>query len=167
MRRVAVFSVKYNKAFVYITNNFEMTAVEIAAIYENRWQIETFFKKLNQNFPLTYFFGDNANAIEIQIWCALIALLLLDVTTKRITLKWHSLFWQPSSGCILWTILTCLKSLTLINWKERELKVPPTPMWLLKKQYPLLCKWNLKCSAIQAYSKQKLYFVRLSDNNIC
>jgi hypothetical protein len=82
MRRVAVFSAKYPKAFVYITNNFELTAVEIAAIYENRWQIETFFKKLKQNFPLTYFFGDNANAIEIQIWCALIALLLLDVTYK-------------------------------------------------------------------------------------
>lgn len=82
MRRVAVFSAKYKKAFVYITNNFEMTAVEIAGIYENRWQIETFFKKLKQNFPLTYFFGDNSNAIEIQIWCALIALLLLDVTYK-------------------------------------------------------------------------------------
>ncbi|HEY1871844.1 MAG TPA: IS4 family transposase [Chitinophagaceae bacterium] len=82
MRRIAFFSQKYAKAFVYITNNFELTAVEIAAIYENRWQIETFFKKLKQNFPLTYFFGDNANAIEIQIWCALIALLLLDVTRK-------------------------------------------------------------------------------------
>jgi len=82
MRRVAFFSEKYGKAFVYITNNFELTAVEVAAIYENRWQIETFFKKLKQNFPLTYFFGDNANAIETQIWCALIALLLLDVTHK-------------------------------------------------------------------------------------
>jgi transposase len=60
-----------------------MTAVEIVAIYAQRWQIETFFKKLKQNFPLTYFFGDNANAIEIQIWCALIALLLLDVIHKE------------------------------------------------------------------------------------
>ncbi|MEJ7676397.1 MAG: transposase [Segetibacter sp.] len=40
------FSEKYGKAFVYITNNFELTAVEVAAIYENRWQIETFFKKI-------------------------------------------------------------------------------------------------------------------------
>ena len=82
MRRVAFFSKKHGKAFVYITNNFEMAAVDIAAIYANRWQIETFFKKLKQNFPLTYFLGDNVNAIEIQIWCALIALLLLDVLHK-------------------------------------------------------------------------------------
>ena len=82
MRRVVVYSAKYKKAFVYITNNFDLTAIEIAAIYANRWQIETFFKKLKQNFPLTYFFGDNSNAIEIQVWCALIALLLLDVTHK-------------------------------------------------------------------------------------
>jgi len=83
MRRVAFFSEKYGKAFVYITNNFELTAVEIAAIYENRWQIETFFKKLKQNFPLTYFYGDNTNAIETQVWCALIALLLLEVLYKE------------------------------------------------------------------------------------
>ncbi len=83
MRRVAVFSQKYQKAFVYTTNNFDLTAVEIAALYANRWQIETFFKKLKQNFPLTYFYGDNTNAIEIQVWCALIALLLLEVLHKE------------------------------------------------------------------------------------
>ncbi len=82
MRRVAFFSKDYKKTFVYITNNFDLTAMEVVSIYANRWQIETFFKKLKQNFPLTYFFGDNTNAIEIQIWCALIALLLLDVTHK-------------------------------------------------------------------------------------
>ena len=83
MRRVAVFSEKYKTAFVFITNNFELSASEIDAIYQNRWQIEVFFKKLKQNFPLTYFYGDNTNAIEIQIWCALIALLLLQVMHKE------------------------------------------------------------------------------------
>ena len=53
--------------------------MDIVAIYQNRWQIESFFKKLKQNFPLKYFLGDNENAITIQIWCALIALLLLQV----------------------------------------------------------------------------------------
>lgn len=83
MRRVAVYSEKYQTAFIYITNNFELPAADIAAIYQNRWQIEVFFKKLKQNFPLTYFYGDNSNAIEIQIWCALIALLLLQVIHKE------------------------------------------------------------------------------------
>ncbi len=83
MRRVAVYSEKYQTAFVFITNNLELSAAEIAAIYQNRWQIEVFFKKLKQNFPLTYFYGDNTNAIEIQIWCALIALLLLQVKHKE------------------------------------------------------------------------------------
>ena len=83
MRRVAVFSEKYQTAFVFITNNFELSAAEVAAIYQNRWQIEVFFKKLKQNFPLTYFYGDNTNAIETQIWCALIALLLLQVVHKE------------------------------------------------------------------------------------
>ena len=46
MRRVIVYSAKYKKTFVYITTNFDLTAIEIAAIYANRWQIETFFKKL-------------------------------------------------------------------------------------------------------------------------
>ena len=46
MRRVAMFSEKYQTAFVFITNNFELSASEIAAIYQNRWQIEVFFKKL-------------------------------------------------------------------------------------------------------------------------
>lgn len=78
-----MFSEKYQTAFVFITNNFELSAMEIAAIYQNRWQIEVFFKKLKQNFPLTYFYGDNTNAIEIQIWCALIALLLLQVVHKE------------------------------------------------------------------------------------
>ena len=44
MRRVAFFIEHYGKAFIYITNNFEMTAVEIAAIYAQRWQIEIFLK---------------------------------------------------------------------------------------------------------------------------
>ncbi|MCC6599888.1 MAG: transposase [Crocinitomicaceae bacterium] len=47
-------------------------------LYKYRWKVELFFKKLKQNFPLKYFVGDNQNAVEIQIWCALIALLLLS-----------------------------------------------------------------------------------------
>ena len=63
-----------------------MAPTTIAELYRNRWQIEVLFKRLKQNYPLKYFLGDNSNAIEIQIWCALIADLLLKViqaTTRR------------------------------------------------------------------------------------
>ena len=79
LRRIAFWDNDNKRTFVFITNNFELTSIQVADIYKNRWQIELFFKKLKQNFPLVYFLGDNANAIEIQIWCALIALLLLQV----------------------------------------------------------------------------------------
>lgn len=79
LRRIAYYSQKHHATFIYITNHFDIEAMQIVEIYKNRWQIEKFFKKLKQNFPLTYFLGDNVNAIEIQIWCALIALMLLQV----------------------------------------------------------------------------------------
>ena len=79
LRRVAFWDESTKRTFVFITNNFELTSIQVADIYKNRWQIESFLKKLKQNFPHVYFLGDNANAIEIQIWCALIALLLLQV----------------------------------------------------------------------------------------
>lgn len=70
------------KTFEFLTNNFKLSAVRIAEYYQKRWQIETFFKRIKQNYPLRYFLGDNENAIKIQIWCALIADLLLKVIRK-------------------------------------------------------------------------------------
>jgi hypothetical protein len=83
LRRIAWWDAKSKRVYEFITNNFELDAAPIAEIYRYRWRIELFFKKLKQNFPLQYFVGDTQNAIEIQIWCALIAVLLLTVTHER------------------------------------------------------------------------------------
>ena len=83
LRRIAWWDADKQRAFEFITNDFELEAITIAQLYKYRWQIELFFKKLKQNFPLQYFVGDNQNAIEIQIWCALIALLLLSTLHSR------------------------------------------------------------------------------------
>ena len=79
LRRIAWWDAVRKEAYEFITNNFDLEAITIAEIYKYRWQIELFFKKLKQNFQLQYFVGDNQNAIEIQIWCALIGVLLLTV----------------------------------------------------------------------------------------
>lgn len=67
------------KTYQFLTNNIKLAPLTIANYYRQRWQIETFFKRIKQNYPLQYFLGDNPNAIKIQIWCALIADLLLKV----------------------------------------------------------------------------------------
>lgn len=83
LRRIAWWDAEGNRVYEFITNNFDLDAATIAEIYRYRWRIELFFKKLKQNFPLQYFVGDNQNAIEVQIWCALIAVLLLTVIHER------------------------------------------------------------------------------------
>ena len=88
LRRIAFWDDVNKRLFIYITNLFELRADLIAALYKLRWQIELLFKQLKQNFPLRYFLGDNENAIKIQIWCALIANLLLTVIQKTVKRKW-------------------------------------------------------------------------------
>ncbi|MFW6351282.1 MAG: IS4 family transposase [Bacteroidota bacterium] len=68
-----------NRYFEFLTNNFEITAEEVAFLYKKRWGIELLFKKMKQNFQLHYFYGENENAIRTQVWCTLIAQLLMTV----------------------------------------------------------------------------------------
>ena len=74
--------------YEFLTNNYRMSAINIASLYRKRWQIELLFKRMKQNYPLKYFLGDNENAIKIQIWCSLIADLLLKIIKKAAAAKW-------------------------------------------------------------------------------
>jgi hypothetical protein len=76
------------EVYEFVTNNVKMNASTIAALYRKRWQIESFFKRMKQNYPLKYFLGDSENAIKIQIWCSLIADLLLKIVKKAAFAKW-------------------------------------------------------------------------------
>ena len=60
----------------------DSTAEEVAFLYKKRWGIELLFKKMKQNFQLHYFYGENENAIRTQVWCTLIAQLLMTVIQK-------------------------------------------------------------------------------------
>lgn len=74
--------------YEYFTNNLKMSGTTIASIYRKRWQIESLFKRIKQNYPLKYFLGDSENAIKIQIWCSLIADILLKIIKKAAAAKW-------------------------------------------------------------------------------
>jgi hypothetical protein len=70
------------RIYQFITNNWHITAQEVALIYKYRWTIELVFKKLKQNFQLHFFYSDTENGIKTQIWCTLIAHLLLNVIQR-------------------------------------------------------------------------------------
>src|SRR5690606_17660934 len=86
LRRIT-FKSKEGKVYVFITNNFTLGASQIATIYKNRWMIELLFKQIKQNFPLRYFWGESSNAIKMQIYCVLIAQLLMVVIRKKAKTK--------------------------------------------------------------------------------
>ena len=79
---------KQPKLISLLTNDFDIELETIVAIYRRRWQIESLFKQIKQNFPLRYFYGESANAIKIQIWVTLIANLLLSVLQSTLTRRW-------------------------------------------------------------------------------
>lgn len=88
LRRIAFWYQEKRKVYEFITNNYDLEADRITDIYKNRWQIETMFKRLKQNFPLKYFLGDNQNAIEIQIWVSLIIQLIMLVIQRKAQRNW-------------------------------------------------------------------------------
>ena len=79
---------KKPKLISLLTNDFDMQLQTIVAIYRRRWQIESLFKQIKQNFTLRYFYGESANAIKIQIWVTLIANLLLSVLQSTLQRRW-------------------------------------------------------------------------------
>jgi hypothetical protein len=76
------------ETFQFLTNGFRFAPFTICEFYRKRWQIESLFKRLKQNYPLRHFVGDTPNAIQIQIWCALIADLILKVIQSSVKRKW-------------------------------------------------------------------------------
>ena len=89
LRRVAVYNAESNTVVQLLTNDFKLAASTIAALYKARWNIEVFFRNLKQNFHIKSFVGTTRNAVEIQIWTALITMLLLSYMKSIARYPWH------------------------------------------------------------------------------
>jgi hypothetical protein len=88
LRRVTVWDAVNEREIVLLTNLQEFGTTTIAAIYKDRWEIELFFKALKQNLKVKTFVGTSENALRIQIWTALIAILLLKWLHHLSKAKW-------------------------------------------------------------------------------
>lgn len=82
LRRVKYYDKENDRTFVFLTNNMEVTAAQVALLYKNRWQIELFFKWIKQHLKIKSFWGTSENAVRIQLYCAIIAYCLVAIVAE-------------------------------------------------------------------------------------
>ncbi len=87
-RLVQWHDVETGRWFEFITNSTKLSAVEVQALYRERWNIELFFKKLKQNLKIKTFLGASFNAVMSQVWVAAIAFLMIEVLRRGASYKW-------------------------------------------------------------------------------
>ena len=88
LRRVVVRDTT-GEEIVLLTNHLTLGATTLSAIYRERWQIEIFFRRIKQGLRIKTFVGTSANALAVQIWTALLAVLLVAICRFRSTFGWH------------------------------------------------------------------------------
>jgi transposase len=88
LRRVRYYDVETQRTFVFLTNNFKLTAMNIAALYKSRWGIETFFKWIKQHLKIQSFWGQSENAVKTHIWIAISSYLIVIIAKKKLNLKY-------------------------------------------------------------------------------
>lgn len=88
LRIVEYYDEEEERSFTFLTNELTLAASTIAKIYKERWKIESFFKALKQNIKIKTFVGTSPNAVKIQVWMALIAILILKYLMQQSTYGW-------------------------------------------------------------------------------
>jgi hypothetical protein len=88
LRRIEVWVEEKRETLVFVTNHMKLASETIAAVYKERWQIELFFKALKQSMKIKTFVGTSENAVQTQIWTALIAMLMLAYLKLKSTFNW-------------------------------------------------------------------------------
>ena len=121
LRRIEVYDPETGEVLVFLTNNMKLGATTIAAIYKERWQIEIFFKALKQNLKIKTFVGTSANAVKIQIWTALIAMLILRFLQLRSRFNWSL------SNLVALLRMNLFTHRDLWAWLNKPYETPPIP----------------------------------------
>ena len=87
IRRIKYYDTETENEFDFITNNFQLSALDIAQLYKNRWSVELFFKWIKQHLRIKTFWGYSENAVRIQIYSAIIAYLTISIMKEQMQLK--------------------------------------------------------------------------------
>jgi hypothetical protein len=120
LRRVEVVDPETGATLVFLTNHLTFGATTIAAVYKDRWQIELFFKALKQNLKIKTFVGTSANALKVQVWTALIAMLLLKYLQLRSHFAWSL------ANLVALLRMNLFTHRDLWAWLDQPFEGPPT-----------------------------------------
>lgn len=131
LRRIEFEPLEGHEEFVLLTNNFRIKAETAAELYGQRWRIEQFFRLLKQNLRVKSFVGTSANAVLIQIWTALIAMLLLKYLMLRAQFAWSF------ANLLAMLRLQLFVYRDLQGWLDQPFRAPPTPLALHDEQLVL------------------------------
>jgi hypothetical protein len=121
LRRIELLDEAKQEVLVFLTNHLKLGASTVAAIYKDRWQIELFFKALKQNLKVKTFVGTSPNAVKIQIWTALIAMLILRFLQLRSQFNWSL------SNLVALLRMNLFTHRDLWAWLNQPFEVLPSP----------------------------------------
>ena len=119
LRRIAVWNDEHGYTVDLLTNNFKLAASTITALYKARWMIEVFFRNLKQLLRIKSFIGTSRNAVEIQIWTALITMLVLTWLKYRAKYKW------ALANLVVSLRLNTFTKIDLERWLNEPFTPPP------------------------------------------
>src|SRR3954466_9014056 len=87
MRSIKFKDDQTGKVLIFLTNNFDLKATEIAQLYKHRWKIELFFKWIKQHLKIKSFWGHSENAVKTQVWIAVSVYVLVAIAKKKFMLQ--------------------------------------------------------------------------------
>jgi hypothetical protein len=119
LRRVSVWNDEKKAVIEIITNNLKWTANTISELYKSRWQIEIFFREIKQLLHIKSFIGTSENAVMIQIWTALITILILKALKAMAKYRWHL------SNLVAFIRLNLFVKIDLQLWLDKPFEPPP------------------------------------------
>ena len=118
LRAVKVYDPKNDKELIVLTNNLTWTAQTISDLYKARWDIEVFFKHIKQELKIKTFVGTSPNAVLIQVWTAMITILLLKYLQNKSTYPWYL------SNLVCFLRLNLFVKIDLFQWLNYPFKPP-------------------------------------------
>jgi hypothetical protein len=136
LRRIEVWDEDKQEWIVFLTNHLQFAASTIAAIYKDRWQIELFFKALKQSLKIKTFVGTSANALKIQVWTALIAILIVKYLQMLSTHGWSL------SNLVALMRQQLFVYRDLYTWLNDPFQAPPALQGIHDAQLPLALAWS-------------------------